>query len=38
MVRMLPPYKHAKSLAYGYRKWTQVLGSVKKRLTYSAFF
>jgi hypothetical protein len=37
MVRILLPYKHAKSLAYGYRKWTQVLG-VKKRLTYSAFF
>jgi hypothetical protein len=30
MVRMLPPYKHAKSLAYGYRKWTQVLEVLKK--------
>jgi hypothetical protein len=30
MVRMLPPYKHAKSLAYGYRKWTQVLELLKK--------
>ncbi len=30
MVRMLLPYKHAKSLAYGYRKWIQVLELLKK--------